>query len=71
MSKKPPELIGHHIEPDWEADVPLCTSTCRQWDGKRCQLLGSQPSTLCEPAVEDVVIQLRSYQEYAKASEGA
>jgi hypothetical protein len=41
-------------EPDWggsERRLPLCSETCRQYDGKRCRLTGNRPDAICEPSV--------------------
>lgn len=31
--------------------VPLCTATCKYFDGKRCEVLGFRPGAICEPGV--------------------
>jgi len=43
---------AQELQADWQDSGPRCTqSLCAQYDGKRCRLLGSRPSLLCEPAV--------------------
>lgn len=37
------------------AGVPWCDESCPQHDGKRCRILGFRPSSICEPAVADIV----------------
>lgn len=38
--------------PMWSRDgVPMCQEICPHHDGKRCRLMGVQPSTVCEPVV--------------------
>jgi|SRR5690606_30565585 len=38
--------------PRWEGGVPCCRyDDCVHYDGKRCELLGERPSSLCEPVV--------------------
>lgn len=40
-------------EPKWsENNIPFCNEDgCKQYDGKRCRLLGVRPGYICEPAV--------------------
>lgn len=33
------------------AGIPWCDDSCPQHDGKRCQITGFRPSSICEPAV--------------------
>ena len=40
------------ILPKWDTDgVPACDESCPQHDGKRCEIMGRRPSSVCEPAV--------------------
>lgn len=40
---------------EWIAEVPFCgEEKCPQYDGKRCRVLGSRPSALCEPIVTEM-----------------
>ena len=44
-------------EPKWEDHIPFCShEECSSYDGKRCELMGFRPSTVCEPEVRDIVI---------------
>lgn len=59
------------INPRWTNGVPWCNIECPSctgsiyngrpagsaYDGKRCQILGYQPSTVCEPAVRELAHQ--------------
>lgn len=41
-------------EPMWDElhAIPHCSEDdCRHYDGKRCELMGFQPDSICEPAV--------------------
>jgi hypothetical protein len=45
--------------PRWEGGVPFCRyDDCVHYDGKRCELLGERPSSLCEPVVAGMAEQL-------------
>lgn len=45
---------------DPETGVPFCTEDCGRYDGKRCELLGRRPGPMCEPAVVQLVRELRA-----------
>lgn len=53
--------------PDWSGDglFPVCSSECPSHDGKRCRLIGFQPSSVCEPVVREANRQLRSLAQAA------
>lgn len=39
--------------------VPWCDEDgCHHYDGKRCQLIGARPSSICEPAVVGMAAEL-------------
>lgn len=39
-------------EPVWANGLPICSrEECREYDGKRCRLLGFRPAYHCEPAM--------------------
>lgn len=43
------------MRPDWtDLLVPWCSEKCPSHDGKRCELMGCEPSRICEPAVIDM-----------------
>ena len=47
--------------PRWDDSVPRCSEDdCPMFDGKRCEELGHRPSSLCEPAVSEIVATARS-----------
>lgn len=51
---------GDRIEPRWDIHgVPRCTEGCPSHDGKRCTILGARPESLCEPAVDAAITELR------------
>lgn len=35
--------------------VPLHSDLCPAYDGKRCQLMGFKPGTICQPAIEQII----------------
>lgn len=37
---------------DDDPEVPFCTDTCPEHDGKRCSILGRRPGELCLPMVK-------------------
>ncbi len=45
------------VKPDWGSDgaAPFCSERCPSFDGKRCEILGHRPGSLCEPAVRDAI----------------
>lgn len=45
------------VKPDWGSDgaAPFCSERCPSFDGKRCEVLGHRPGSLCEPAVRDAI----------------
>lgn len=45
-------------EPDVVDGVPYCRDACRHHDGKRCRLMGLRPSSICEPAVQEIAGEL-------------
>lgn len=45
-------------QPEWLHEVPWCRESCPHHDGKRCRLLGARPSTICEPAVQEMGVKL-------------
>lgn len=53
MGKISVEGIRADIDPEWsDLGVPMCTENdCREYDGKRCEVMGFRPRTICEPAV--------------------
>ena len=47
------KYVTSNCQPNWKNDIPLCDAVvCEQFDGKRCKLLGFQPSRVCEPIVK-------------------
>lgn len=42
------------------AGLPYCTEACPQHDGKRCRVIGNRPSSICEPAMEDMAAVIES-----------
>lgn len=38
-----------------ENGVPRCATECPAYDGKRCELTGFRPGSICEPAVLQLV----------------
>lgn len=38
--------------------VAMCSDVCRQYDGKRCAILGSRPTSVCEPHYREVAMAL-------------
>jgi len=47
--------------PTWSETklIPICSQEkCAQFDGKRCEALGHQPSNVCEPTVTQMGILL-------------
>jgi hypothetical protein len=46
------------IYPEWDCGMPRCNDRCPQHDGKRCELLGCRPSSICEIAVKEMAIYL-------------
>ena len=46
--------------------VPYCTERCPEHDGKRCEILGHAPSTICEPAVAEMAAKLNPPKEQPK-----
>jgi hypothetical protein len=49
--------------PSWDSDgVPEClheTRQCRNFDGKRCDILGERPDWICRPMVRRMAELLR------------
>ena len=40
------------VQPEWDENmVPQCSESCKSHDGKRCELLGYRPDSVCEPMV--------------------
>ena len=62
---------ANEYEPEWtERGEPLCTDSCRQYDGKRCRLIGFRPDRYCEPAIVGLAARSDSYShEIAAARE--
>lgn len=55
MSKPPIELPGTQ-KPVWVGQTPLCSyDGCPEYDGKRCELEGHRPDSICGPAVRQLV----------------
>lgn len=49
-----------------ERGVPWCTrEDCPAYDGKRCQILGFRPGSLCEPQVAEMARLIRAAQAEA------
>jgi hypothetical protein len=47
-----PVIAEPQPEPRVDQDgVPWCETSCQHHDGKRCEMLGQRPSSICEPAV--------------------
>jgi hypothetical protein len=38
--------------PKWDDGVPWCDERCPEHDGKRCELLGHRPESICIEAVK-------------------
>lgn len=54
------EHLGPEPTPDPETGVPFCSGDeCGRYDGKRCWLTGNRPSGICEPAVAEMIVELR------------
>jgi hypothetical protein len=55
-------VAGHDarpIGPEWDdGGVPFCDDSCAYHDGKRCELLGSRPDWICQPAVRAMASRL-------------
>ena len=46
-------------EPNIDArGIPYCSDSCRQYDDKRCMLMGARPASICEPAVEEMALRV-------------
>lgn len=44
-----------------DAGVPRCSyEDCPSYDGKRCEAMGFRPGSICEPAVLDMIEELRA-----------
>lgn len=42
--------------PTWgQNGAPSCSEDCKYHDGKRCELMGCRPDSLCEPSVVEMV----------------
>jgi len=44
-------------EPEWHKGIPMHSDECGEYDGKRCRAMGFRPSRICEPAVQEIVIE--------------
>lgn len=43
-------------EPVWGEGLPICSrEECREYDGKRCRMMGFRPAHHCEPALGAMV----------------
>jgi len=42
-----------------ENGVPWCIEKCKEHDGKRCELLGHRPDSICEPYVIKLVEKIK------------
>lgn len=43
--------------------LPFCArEACEEYDGKRCRMLGHQPTYICEPAVIEMAALIRRLQ---------
>jgi len=51
---------GEPADPLWVSDIPMCRDGCCHHDGKRCELTGFRPGSLCEPAVGAMAVMLNS-----------
>lgn len=53
---------GTDAHPDWsQSGLPRCAyDECPSYDGKRCRLLGSRPSHVCEPVADAMAALLTS-----------
>ena len=52
--------IDDGVEPRWSSDVPWCAEgACPKFDGKRCEVIGARPGSVCEPAVIELTKQRR------------
>jgi hypothetical protein len=61
----PNDFLDSFILPEWNREIPHCQERCPSHDGKRCELLGHRPDTICEPAVSNIVRALRQEQQLA------
>lgn len=52
--KTPPLIVLALAQPEWFDDVPFCSESCESHDGKRCELTGNRPSSICEPTVKEM-----------------
>jgi len=56
--------VTNHPSPAPSIDrqgLPRCTREgCPAYDGKRCELTGYRPESLCEPAVQEIVARIGS-----------
>ena len=46
--------------------IPWCTEACPSHDGKRCELLGGQPSRVCEPMVLKLVERVARFDDLGR-----
>jgi hypothetical protein len=51
---------GRQVAPDWHRGIPHCDHRCPYHDGKRCELTGFRPGTLCEPVVVQMAAKLQA-----------
>src|SRR5688572_25862426 len=51
-----PQITTARCAPEWADGLPICSlESCPSYDGKRCELMGCRPGSLCEPAVREIV----------------
>lgn len=45
--------------PSWDSfSIPLCEDTCPYFDGKRCSAIGLRPDRICEPVLQEMMVDL-------------
>jgi len=46
----------NEIQPNFHDNIGYCSyESCPSYDGKRCELMGFQPYTICEPWVKEMI----------------
>jgi len=55
-------------EPSWIEGVPYCNDRCQKYDGKRCDEMGRQPDSICEPEVKDAFAELTDARKVVEAA---
>lgn len=56
--------LPDHIQPKFHNDIGYCQEKCPSYDGKRCEVMGFHPESICEPWLNELIYNYKELTRY-------